>query len=235
MTSLEIEGDYVEPYEPIVAVMAMLGYSHARMKCEMACCTQTSKSPPSSLRTPLVYLSNNQKEVVRRYTGLRHLESRLPGWVCHYLVAEALGHSVQGVCEAVSKGGKYLWATEFENVHSTWKYEEGHIWVNGTRYSSCEEYYQKQKPVPYDDHKWKEMRVGVMRLGLRRKFEDPSLRALLLSTHPHPLISVKADPFWGFCPGEGGQNMLGVLLVELRRELRETQDKSRGCWGCWSG
>ena len=41
-------------------------------------------------------------------------------------------------------------------------------------------------------------------------------RALLLASHPHRLLSVKPDEFWGFHPQRGGQNMLAVLLMQLR-------------------
>ena len=45
---------------------------------------------------------------------------------------------------------------------------------------------------------------------------DSSLRQLLLSTHPRPLVSVKSDAYWGTGRNGQGLNRLGSLLMELR-------------------
>lgn len=66
---------------------------------------------------------------------------------------------------------------------------------------------------------------------LQEKFRDPQLADLLVATHPKDLIEGNDwhDNYWGDCyrgdehctgPGE---NMLGVLLMELRDELRTHQ------------
>ena len=56
--------------------------------------------------------------------------------------------------------------------------------------------------------------------GLRLKFAAcADVRALLISTWPHPLLSVKCDNFWGFHPVAGGSNALAKLLMQLRDEL----------------
>ena len=103
-------------------------------------------------------------------------------------------------------GGPYLWATEFENVHTLWSYREPCINVAGIWYTCLESYYHAQKPHPYDDAQWRKQRVQVMRKGVRAKVAaDPQLRALLLSTHPHPLLALKGDRFWGFDAKRGGE------------------------------
>ena len=67
---------------------------------------------------------------------------------------------------------------------------------------------------------WAEARVEVMRAAVGHKFRaDTGLRALLVSTAPHPLASVKHDSFWGIGFKGKGQNMLAKLLMELRDEL----------------
>ena len=68
---------------------------------------------------------------------------------------------------------------------------------------------------------WDEARDEVMRRALRKKFAHPKLRALLLETGERELIeSSPFDTYWG-CGRDGtGQNRLGVLLMELRDELR---------------
>merc|ERR1712224_383376 len=96
--------------------------------------------------------------------------------------------------------------------------------VDGREYACSEDYFHAQKPKPFSDAEWLPKRVGVMRKGVRAKFMGPGnvsaeLRALLTSTHPHPLRSVKPDDFWGFHPAKGGADMLEKLLMELREEL----------------
>jgi ribA/ribD-fused uncharacterized protein len=68
---------------------------------------------------------------------------------------------------------------------------------------------------------WQEVKVDIMRRCLQSKFADPELRAKLLATGERQLAEGNrwGDRFWGVCRGSG-QNMLGVLLMELRNEIR---------------
>lgn len=68
---------------------------------------------------------------------------------------------------------------------------------------------------------WEQIKVKVMRELLKKKFENPQLRKLLLDTHPHELIEGNSwgDTFWGKYKGHG-KNMLGELLMQIRSELR---------------
>lgn len=68
---------------------------------------------------------------------------------------------------------------------------------------------------------WEAVKEDVMRHALRRKFADPALRRLLLSTGERLLVEASPhDKYWG-CGSDGhGRNRLGVLLMELRAELR---------------
>jgi predicted NAD-dependent protein-ADP-ribosyltransferase YbiA (DUF1768 family) len=61
---------------------------------------------------------------------------------------------------------------------------------------------------------------------LRIKFSDPLMKKLLILTKPHELKEGNHwhDNFWGACACEGcidkeEQNMLGLLLMEVREEL----------------
>lgn len=74
---------------------------------------------------------------------------------------------------------------------------------------------------------WEEIKVDVMRDGLRQKFRDPSLRAKLLATGDEELIEGNTwhDNTWGNCLCDKcinipGRNMLGMLLMELRKEIQ---------------
>lgn len=69
---------------------------------------------------------------------------------------------------------------------------------------------------------WDAVREDVMRTALRAKFSEPALRALLLSTGDRPLVEDSPyDPYWGTGKDGRGKNRLGVLLMELRDELRK--------------
>lgn len=64
------------------------------------------------------------------------------------------------------------------------------------------------------------IKVELMELCLRAKFNIPHLRSRLISTAPLELIETNSwhDTFWGVCDGKG-QNMMGKLLMNLRDEL----------------
>ncbi len=68
---------------------------------------------------------------------------------------------------------------------------------------------------------WDEEKLNVMRILLRRKFENQELRDKLIATGDAELIEGNYwnDRFWGMTT-RGGQNWLGVLLMELRSELQ---------------
>jgi hypothetical protein len=72
---------------------------------------------------------------------------------------------------------------------------------------------------------WKAKHLALMRGLIRAKFTShDDLRALLLSTGDAVLIELAVEDsitnrFWSKVNGEG-MNMLGVLLMELRSELR---------------
>jgi hypothetical protein len=72
---------------------------------------------------------------------------------------------------------------------------------------------------------WKEVRVSMMESILRRKFEQPDLRTRLLEIEGAIIEHNQwHDNFWGVCQcGKGcslGQNVLGILLMALREDLR---------------
>jgi ribA/ribD-fused uncharacterized protein len=79
---------------------------------------------------------------------------------------------------------------------------------------------ERSRPLRPD---WEQMKDDVMRKAVRAKFAaHESLRALLLSTGDEQLVeNAPGDYYWG-CGKDGtGRNMLGVILMELRAELRK--------------
>lgn len=68
---------------------------------------------------------------------------------------------------------------------------------------------------------WEDVKVGIMLDLLREKFKAPQLAELLRATGHAQLEEANeyGDRYWGTCNGEG-LNMLGILLMEVRDELR---------------
>jgi N-glycosidase YbiA len=69
---------------------------------------------------------------------------------------------------------------------------------------------------------WEDIKVDVMRNLLRRKFHLSELKEKLLATGYEELVEGNwwGDRFWGKCKGVG-DNWLGILLMQVRNELRE--------------
>jgi len=69
---------------------------------------------------------------------------------------------------------------------------------------------------------WDQKKDKIMLRLLREKFSIPDLRAKLLATGDVELIEGNywGDTYWGKCNGVG-VNKLGVLLMQVRREIRD--------------
>lgn len=68
---------------------------------------------------------------------------------------------------------------------------------------------------------WNDMKNDVMLDILRLKFKNKDLRQKLLATGMRPLIEGNnwGDDYWGTVNGYG-ENWLGKLLMQVRREIR---------------
>lgn len=121
------------------------------------------------------------------------------------------------------------------------------IWVNGKKYSSVEHAYQAHKTTDESSHElirnskspaeakklgrslplrsdWEEVKIPLMREFIQKKFENPFLAHQLLSTGDAELVYGNKwnDRFWGICRGSG-QNILGIILMETRDNLKKSQ------------
>ncbi len=148
------------------------------------------------LDEPRVYLSAAQGTVFARYLELKDLP--LPGWVHLSLVARALEHGTAGMAKTLefTQVEPWLWATEFDNVHETWRFAEPRLTIDGVEYEDSEAYYQEHKPAAGD---WSEtankQRMEVMCTALNAKFAaSGEARALLVASHPHRLLCGDATP-----------------------------------------
>jgi len=71
---------------------------------------------------------------------------------------------------------------------------------------------------------WNEIKVQRMRGVLRAKIDQCGLSFKLLKTGDAVLVEdSKTDAFWGIGKKGNGKNMLGVLLMELREELKSKE------------
>ncbi len=67
---------------------------------------------------------------------------------------------------------------------------------------------------------WEDIKLNMMLLLLREKFNEPSLKKALSNTGTRELIEENnwGDTFWGIYKREG-QNHLGKILMKIRREI----------------
>ena len=124
------------------------------------------------------------------------------------------------------------------------------IYHEGITYPTNEHFFQAMKTLDIDERKaiaaaetpglakrmgrnvklrpdWEQVKVDVMRTGLMLKFTDAALAEKLLATGDEELVEGNwwHDNTWGNChctecSRKGGRNLLGMLLMELRKELQ---------------
>ena len=190
----------------------------------------------------------------RRIFLKEHNINYSPGWIPQQEISYALfgrkGRDTVLACEKTY--GYFLWAPEFSNVHATFSYDEKPIKINGEEYACSEGYYQSMKSFgnadylkakqrirsadPWDSYEygqqfslrddWDTARLEIMMTAIQAKFQDPILQELLLVTKDYPLVQIKSDPIWGSNYDGSGQNMLGVLLERLRKEILISRETS---------
>ena len=74
---------------------------------------------------------------------------------------------------------------------------------------------------------WYKVKIGVMQTAVRTKFTQiTDLKKLLLNTGDAELIEHTADDsYWGDGGDGSGKNMLGMILMDIRDELRHQSAK----------
>ena len=127
------------------------------------------------------------------------------------------------------------------------------IYHDGITYPTNEHFFQAMKTLDIDERKaiaaaetpgqakrmgrnvklrpdWEKIKVDVMRLGLILKFTDAELAEKLIATGDEELVEGNwwHDQTWGscFCADHcrtPGRNLLGMLLMELRKDLQHNQ------------
>jgi len=174
---------------------------------------------------------------------------QLPCWVPQRFVSVQLfgSNATKAIENAEQHNGPGVWATQFSNVHSTFNFQEPRITIENEEYGGPEQYFQlmKSKGLPgHEDIKrkmvlatpeeayslgrfggmrndWEKQKIEVMKKAIHAKFsQHPNLKQLLISSFPHNLVQIKpGDGCWGTGNDGKGQNLLGVMLMELRESL----------------
>ncbi len=74
---------------------------------------------------------------------------------------------------------------------------------------------------------WESVKVAVMAAAVRAKFtQHDDLRATLLGTGDAKLVEhSENDDYWGDGGDGSGKNMLGQILMRIRSELREAEQR----------
>ena len=89
--------------------------------------------------------------------------------------------------------------------------------------------YGRKVPLRPD---WEQVKDDIMLQIIRAKFQDETLRKLLLATGEAELIEGNTwnDTYWGVCRNTG-LNKLGKILMQVRTELRKTSSPTHidGC------
>lgn len=117
-------------------------------------------------------------------------------------------HVAGFVCPSVEHGFQAMKAVKQEDFYL----------VMGARTPGIAKKIGRQIEKRFD---WEQVKEGVMLQLLRDKFGSNPLRKALLDTGDAELIegNTWGDRYWGVCKGVG-QNRLGVLLMQVREELR---------------
>lgn len=97
--------------------------------------------------------------------------------------------------------------------------------------STCDKPKKEGRKADLSNGWFEHNKVEIMLIGLRLKFSNPSMKKKLLDTGNRELIEGNYwhDNFWGdcYCPkcvNTNGQNTLGKLLMQIRKEIHETDN-----------
>ncbi len=161
-----------------------------------------------------------------RATHYRHhprtqVPAPLPPVIKFYSRSQAFGEFSNFALFPILLEGRW-WPTS-EHYYQAMKYQRGdwQEWVRAVAdpMEAANRGRDPQKPKRSD---WSSYRDEVMRKALRAKFtQHQELRELLLATGEARLVEhTEKDCYWADCGDGRGENKLGLMLEELRQELR---------------
>lgn len=138
-----------------------------------------------------------------------------------YRVSEPFGCFSNFSAHGFEKDGKY-WATSehyFQAMKFVGTEHEEELRLAPTPKEVAKMGRDRSRPLRKD---WEEVKDTIMYEALKAKFAaHPELRAILLGTDDAQLVEhTEKDSYWADGGDGTGKNMLGLLLMRLRDELR---------------
>lgn len=190
--------------------------------------------------------AGDEKEQIEYMKRLWNSLSEKPKW----LTLEQLEEYENRLCPtAISQfSGKYQFLSNFYPCHISYFNLRFTSVEAAFQAAKCQDVKQREqfcglspaearrlgRTVPLRPH-WETCKIAIMRDLLVNKFQlNPGLKKLLIATGNAPLIESNAwhDNFWGNCTCKRcenmeGRNVLGNLLMEIRRLYAGGNDSSR--------
>lgn len=119
-----------------------------------------------------------------------------------------------------------IWPTT-EHYFQAQKYTDASVREHIRKMHSPREAFEFSREHAYNRSDWNEVREDIMRIALAHKFEEhQDLRDTLLATGDKRLVEHTAnDSYWGDGGDGKGKNRLGVLLMEVRHNFRNSKSK----------
>ena len=144
------------------------------------------------------------------------------GRITFYLQNKPYGYFSNFAPYAVYRKGK-IWPTSehyFQAQKFTGTHHEEEVRRAKTPNDAAKKGRDRSRPLRAD---WEEVKDYVMREALHAKFtQHPDLKENLLATGAADIVEhTTNDSYWGDGGDGSGKNMLGVLLMELRENLRK--------------
>eukprot|EP01095_Lingulamoeba_sp_RSL-Kostka_P009785 TRINITY_DN33_c0_g1_i1.p1 TRINITY_DN33_c0_g1~~TRINITY_DN33_c0_g1_i1.p1 ORF type:complete len:150 (-),score=52.29 TRINITY_DN33_c0_g1_i1:184-633(-) len=82
-------------------------------------------------------------------------------------------------------------------------------------------YLGSQRRDDYRFNDWEDVKDGIMKKCIKAKFEQhENLRDVLLATGDRHIAEHAYDNYWGDGMDGSGRNQLGIILMEIREELK---------------
>ncbi|MFO0865958.1 MAG: NADAR family protein [Gemmataceae bacterium] len=144
-----------------------------------------------------------------------------PQSIHFYGVSDAFGEFSNFAPDPIQVGGKrwptsehYFQAQKFEDEAYCEKIRQAKSPMIAARLGR-----NRKEPLRRD---WESVKIGIMRAAVLAKFsQHPELRKRLLSNENAKLVErTENDDYWGDSGDASGQNMLGRILMRVRKHLQ---------------
>ncbi len=131
-------------------------------------------------------------------------------------------HPLSNFYESPFRIGSFIWPTN-EHWYQANKSSDFYERIDILMADTPSEAKQMGREVEYLRSNWEQKRLMYMWKGLHAKFtQNEDVKLYLLNTEDAELLENNPyDYFWGIGKDYTGKNMLGKMLMKLRKELRE--------------